>query len=45
MASIKSSRKHTRIADKSEFGWAAVEEYVLDELADGEDDEKRIYIL
>ena len=44
MASIKARQKHNiiRIADRSEFGWAAVEEYVEDELADGEDDEKRI---
>ena len=42
MASIKSRQKHIRIANRSEFGWAAVEEYVEDELADGEDDEKRI---
>ena len=42
MASIKSRQKRIRIADRSEFGWAAVEEYVEDELADGEDDEKRI---
>ena len=42
MASIKARQKHIRIADRSEFDWAAVEEYVEDELADGEDDEKRI---
>ena len=37
-----SRQKHIRIADRSEFGWATVEEYVEDELAEGEDDEKRI---
>ena len=42
MKSLKSRQKYIRIADRSEFGWAAVEEYVEDELADGEDDEKRI---
>ena len=42
MKSLKSRQKHIRIVDRSEFGWAAVEEYVEDELADGEDDEKRI---
>ena len=42
MTSLKTRQKHIRIADRSEYGWAAVEEYVEDELADGEDDEKRI---
>ena len=42
IASIKFRQKLIRIADRSEYGWAAVEEYVDDELADGEDDEKRI---
>ena len=42
MTSLKIRQKHIRIADRSEYGWAAVEEYVEDELADGEDDEKRI---
>ena len=32
-----------RIADRSEFGWATVEEYEEDELADNSDDEKRLY--
>ena len=39
MISTKTRQKHTLIVDRSEFGWAAVE-YVEDELADGEDDEK-----
>ena len=39
---LKYRQKLIRIADRSEHGWAAVEEYVEDELADGEDDEKRI---
>ena len=42
MTSLKTRQKHIRIVDRSEYGWAAVEEYVEDELADGEDDEKRI---
>ena len=42
MTSLKTRQKHIRIADRSEYGWAAVEEYVEDELVDGEDDEKRI---
>ena len=41
-ALLKFRQKLIRIADRSEYGWAAVEEYVDDELADGEDDEKRI---
>ena len=40
MTSLKTRQKHIRIADRSEYGWAAVEEYVEDELVDGEDDEK-----
>ena len=35
MISFKTRQKHIRIADRSEYGWAAVEEYVEDELADG----------
>ena len=34
--------KHIKIADRSEHGWAAVEEYVEDELSDGEEDETKI---
>ena len=37
MTSLKTRQKHIRIADRSEYGWAAVEEYVKDELADGEE--------
>ena len=32
-----------RIADKSEFGWRTVNEYVADELVDNSEDEKRLY--
>ena len=31
-----------RIADKSEAGWAAVDEYLSDEVASGSGDEKKI---
>ena len=31
------------LADKSEFGWATVEEYKQHDLADDSEDEKRIY--
>ena len=41
MTSLKTRQKHIRIADRSEYGWAAVEECVKDELADGEE-KKRI---
>ena len=33
MTSLKTRQKHIRIADRSEYGWAAVEEYVEDERA------------
>jgi hypothetical protein len=36
------SQKHIRLADRSEFGWRFVKEYESDQLADNEDDEKRI---
>ena len=39
---LKYRQKLIRIADRSEHGWAAVEEYIEAEGADGEDDEKRI---
>ena len=34
--------KLIRIADKSEAGWAAVDEYLFDEVASGSEDEKKI---
>ena len=40
---IKERQKLIKIADRSEHGWATVEEYVADELADNSDDEKRLY--
>ena len=39
---INERQKHIRIADRSDNGWATVEEYVEDELAENEDDEKRL---
>ena len=39
---IINRQKHIKVADRSEFGWATVEEYVADELADNSDDEKVI---
>ena len=35
--------KAIKLADKSEFGWATVNEYLSDELASDSDDEKKIY--
>ena len=35
--------KAIKLADKSEFGWATVNEYLSDELASDSDDGKRIY--
>ena len=40
---LKNRQKVIRIADRSEYGWATVAEYEEDELADGSDDEKRLY--
>ena len=40
---ILARQKLIRIADRSEYGWATVTEYEEDEVADGSDDEKRIY--
>ncbi|KAK3744395.1 hypothetical protein QZH41_012158, partial [Actinostola sp. cb2023] len=39
---IQKRQKLIKLADKSEAGWLAVQEYESDELADGSDDEKRI---
>ena len=40
---IKNRQKLIKVADRSEHGWATVEEYVTDELADNSDDEKRLF--
>ena len=40
---IKERQKLIRVADRSEHGWATVDEYVADELADDSDDEKRLF--
>ena len=40
---IDERQKQIRIADRSEYRWAKVEEYLDDELADNSDDEKRMY--
>ena len=37
---IAARQKAIRIADRSEYGWATVEEYEEDELAANSDDEK-----
>ena len=42
-ALITTRQKVIRIADHSEYGWATVEEYEDDELAENSDDEKRLY--
>ena len=34
--------KNIKLADKSEFGWATINEYLDDELADDESDARRI---
>ena len=39
---ILERQKHIKIGDRSENGWATVDEYVEDELADNSDDEKRL---
>ena len=38
-----SRQKAIRIADRSEYGWATVEEYKEDELVANSDDEKRLF--
>ena len=42
LAAVQKRQKLIKLADKSEAGWLAVEEYESDELADDSDDEKRI---
>ena len=39
----KDRQKLIKIADRSEFGWSTVAEYVEDELAENSDDEKRLF--
>ena len=40
---INERQKLIRIADRSEHGWATVEEYEEDELAEDSDDEKKLF--
>lgn len=40
---INQRQKLIKIADRSENGWATVDEYMADELADNSDDEKRLF--
>ena len=40
MSLINKRQKLIKIADRSKYGWATVDEYVEDELADNLDDEK-----
>ena len=40
---LSECQKHILLADKSQYGWAMVEEYKHHDLADDSDDEKRIY--
>ena len=42
LAAVQKRQKLIKLADKSEAGWLAVEEYESDELADESDDKKRI---
>ena len=42
MGLVKNRQKAMRLADRSELGWAVVNEYGEDELAEDSDDEKRI---
>ena len=39
---LNNRRKIIKLADKSEFGWATVQEYVCDDLADDEADASKI---
>ena len=39
---VSQRQKAVKLADRSEFGWKLVKNYEADELADDEDDEKRI---
>ncbi len=39
---IAERQKLIRLADRSEYGWNVVDEYLADDLASGSDDEKRI---
>ena len=39
---VRERQKLIRLADRSEHGWATVEEYLEDELADNSDDEKQM---
>ena len=40
---ITTRQKIIKLADKSEFGWATVQEYVSDELADDEADASNLF--
>ena len=40
---IATRQKLIKIADRSEYGWATVDEYIEDELASDSDDEKRLF--
>jgi hypothetical protein len=42
MKLVRERQKLIRMADRSEHGWATVDEYLEDELADDSDDEKRM---
>ena len=39
---IMARQKRIKVANRSEFGWATVEEYEQDALTDNEDDAKRL---
>ena len=42
MALLKDRQKATRLTDRSELGWAVVNEYEEDQLAEDSEDEKRM---